>query len=370
MALVKVAHIKIQGVPFVLVPLSPNAAKLSPEEFATIHNQLMQFCRSANLGGEVIPIWNTPAGLRFRSDSRYHGVLNPIMKAPTIEKNLNKEFDANNISGALKTLLTGASLTAVLKEDVAATTARNQAPPAGGSAGGAGAESVGAQSGAQGDRRSMPHFAGGDRSYPNRTVTMVFTDLVHSTKLKQKFGDAYAMELVTKHHALVRRLIRGTSTGEEVSTQGDAFFVAFATPSDAVIFALSLQRYLRDTSETDGERLYDRIGIHTGEVVAEQVARPDKLFDLNGIQVDTAARIQSLATGDQILMSRFVYDNAKQMLEGQEIPGIEEVVWKRYGHYEMKGVAEPIEICEVGEQGYAILKAPADSEKAKRVRTA
>ena len=365
MALVKVAHIKIQGVPFVLVPLSPNAAKLSPEEFATVHNQLMQFCRSANLGGEVIPIWNTPGGLRFRSDSRFHGVLNPIMKAPTIEKNLNKEFDANNVSGALKTLLTGASLTAVLKEDVAATAARNQAPPPPAPGAAPGAAAGGSQ-----ERRSQPHFAGGDRSYPNRVVTMVFTDLVHSTKLKQKFGDAYAMELVTKHHALVRRLIRGTSTGEEVSTQGDAFFVAFATPSDAVIFALSLQRYLRDTSETDGERLYDRIGIHTGEVVSEQVARPDKLFDLNGIQVDTAARIQSLATGDQILMSRFVYDNAKQMLEGQEVPGLEEIVWKRYGHYEMKGVAEPIEICEVGEKGYAILKAPADSEKAKRARTA
>ncbi len=361
MALVKVAHIKIQGVPFVLVPLSPNAAKLSPEDFAVVHQQLMQFCRSANLGGEVIPIWNTPGGLRFRSDSRFHGVLNPIMKAPTIEKNLNKEFDANNVAGALKTLLTGASLTAVLREDVAATSARNQAPPPPAPSGGAGASQ---------DRRSQPHFAGGDRSYPNRVVTMVFTDLVHSTKLKQKFGDAYAMELVTKHHALVRRLIRGTSTGEEVSTQGDAFFVAFATPSDAVIFALSLQRYLRDTSETDGERLYDRIGIHTGEVVSEQVARPDKLFDLNGIQVDTAARIQSLATGDQILMSRFVYDNAKQMLEGQEVPGLEEIVWKRYGYYEMKGVAEPIEICEVGEKGYAILKAPADSEKAKRARTA
>jgi class 3 adenylate cyclase len=361
MAVVKVAHIKIQGVPFVLVPLSPNAAKLSAEEFGAIHQQLMQFCRSANLGGEVIPIWNTSGGLRFRSDPRFHGVLNPIMKAPTIEKNLNKEFDANSLSPALNTLLTGASLTAVLREEIDAAEARAQAakppasapPPSGGA-----------------DGRSMPGFSSGGTRYPNRVVTMVFTDLVHSTKLKQKFGDAYAMELVTKHHALVRRLIRGTSTGEEVSTQGDAFFVAFATPSDAVIFALSLQRYLRDTSETDGERLYDRIGIHTGEVVAERVARPDKQFDLNGIQVDTAARIQSLATGDQILMSRFVYDNAKQMLEGQEIPGLDEISWKRYGYYEMKGVAEPIEICEVGENGYAILKPPADSEKAKRVRSA
>lgn len=360
MAVIKVAHIKIQGVPFVLVPLSPNAAKLSADEFGVVHQQLIQFCRSANLGGEVIPIWNTSGGLRFRSDPRYHGVLNPIMKAPTIEKNLNKEFDANNLNAALNTLLTGASLTAVLREDVAAAEARSQAdkPPA----------STPTTPSAS-DGRSMPGFSSGGTSYPNRVVTMVFTDLVHSTKLKQKFGDAYAMELVTKHHALVRRLIRGTSTGEEVSTQGDAFFVAFATPSDAVIFALSLQRYLRDTSETDGERLYDRIGIHTGEVVAERVARPDKQFDLNGIQVDTAARIQSLATGDQILMSRFVYDNAKQMLEGQEVPGLDEIAWKRYGYYEMKGVAEPIEICEVGEKGYAILKAPADSEKAKRARS-
>jgi hypothetical protein len=55
------------------------------------------------------------------------------------------------------------------------------------------------------------------------------------------------------------------------------------------------------------------------------------------------------------------------MLEGMEISGIGHLTWKAYGLYEVKGVKNPLEIFEVGETGFAPLRAPQDTEKAKRV---
>ena len=77
----------------------------------------------------------------------------------------------------------------------------------------------------------------------------------------------------------------------------------------------------------------------------------------------------SLADGDQILMSRVVFDNARQVLRGQELQGLSELSWLNHGAYLMKGIDEPLEVCEVGELGKAILAEPKDSEKARRHAT-
>jgi len=213
----------------------------------------------------------------------------------------------------------------------------------------------------------MPSIhAGARKATSNRVVTMLFTDLVGSTKLKQEYGDAQAMQLVRQHHDLVRSILASTATGEEVSTSGDSFFIAFATPSEAVTFALRMQSRVEDMNEAEGTNIQDRVGIHVGEVYADNAKVAGKTFDFNGIQVDTAARIMSLAQGKQILMSRFAYDNAFQMLNGYEIDGIPDIEWRNHGLYEVKGVEDPVEICEVGEPGFAPLKPPPDSEKAKR----
>ncbi|MBM4210698.1 MAG: adenylate/guanylate cyclase domain-containing protein, partial [Gammaproteobacteria bacterium] len=200
----------------------------------------------------------------------------------------------------------------------------------------------------------------------NRVVTMLFSDVVGSTKLKQQYGDAQSMQVLNKHHALVRSLLKSTTTGEEVSTQGDSFFIAFAVPSEAVVFALRWQSAVRDFAEEEGVSLQDRIGIHVGEVYADNAKVAGKEFDFNGIQVDTASRIMSLGQGNQILLSHFAYHNARQMLEGFEFDGLDELAWREHGLYDVKGVDHPIEIFEVGETRRGHLKAPPDSEKAKR----
>ena len=195
-------------------------------------------------------------------------------------------------------------------------------------------------------------------------VTLLFTDLVGSTKLKQELGDSTAIPLIQQHHSLVRQTLAQFAEGEEIDTAGDSFFLMFTKPSDAVRFALKLQAGNRELSAQAPKPVLDRVGIHVGEVFIDDAPEGIKPKDLLGLQVDTCARVMSLAEGDQVLMSRFAFDNARQVLRGQEMMG--PLSWLNHGPYVLKGVEEPLEVCEVGDTGSAALKPPADTEKAHR----
>lgn len=197
-------------------------------------------------------------------------------------------------------------------------------------------------------------------------ATLVFSDLVGSTKLKQLLGDTTALSILQQHNQLLREVLAGFEEVEEIETAGDSFFLVFSKPSDAVRFGLRLQRRLRALSEKAGVTIADRIGIHVGEVFVEEREDLAKRKDLYGIQVDICARLAALGEGDQILMSRFAFENARQVLAGIDLGEDGPVAWLRHGLYELKGVAEPLEVCEVGKEACAVLKPPSDGEKAKR----
>jgi serine/threonine protein kinase/class 3 adenylate cyclase/dienelactone hydrolase len=197
-------------------------------------------------------------------------------------------------------------------------------------------------------------------------VTLLFSDIVGSTRLKQELGDRDGVALIQRHHTLVRETLAGFKEAEAISTAGDSFFLVFAKPSDAVKFSLLLQARLTALSRETSHPLRDRIGIHVGEVFIEEVEGSAKPKDLYGIQVDTCARVMSLAKGSRILMTRFAFDNARQVLKGQELPGLKDLRWLNHGPYRLQGVEEPLEICEVGEAGAGPLTPPASSEKAER----
>lgn len=226
--------------------------------------------------------------------------------------------------------------------------------------------------GREGAPASQKSAASGDkladfqRKHRVALVTILFTDIVGSTKLKQELGDREAVKMIQWHHGIVRGILRSIPGAEEINTQGDSFFIVFVKPSDAVKFALLLQSQLRTAIKNGGYPLYDRAGIHVGEVFVEE-GEGAGMNDLYGIQVDTSARVMSLAEADQILMTRFAFDNARQVLKGQPIEGIGKLAWINHGYYRLKGVEEPLEICEVGEEGLAVLRAPADSEKVHKV---
>ncbi len=139
-------------------------------------------------------------------------------------------------------------------------------------------------------------------------LSLVFTDLVDSTALKTQLGDHKAGELIERHQERVRQL-RAETGGREVDTAGDGFFLTFETPSAAVTFALRLQQIHHDRPELPKVR----VGVHLGEVSERPApAGSSKPIFIEGLAVDLAARIQSLAQPGQVLMSQPVFDGARQ----------------------------------------------------------
>ena len=143
-------------------------------------------------------------------------------------------------------------------------------------------------------------------SLPSGTVTFLFTDVEGSTRLLQELGDAYG-EVVRDHRRLLREHF-GRAGGEEVDTQGDAFFFSFPRARDAVAGAVAAQRALSKHSWPEGAQVKVRMAIHTGE---PSVGDEGYL----GMDVVRAARICAAGHGGQILLSE-----TTRALVGNELP--------------------------------------------------
>ncbi|MEO6034934.1 MAG: protein kinase, partial [Verrucomicrobiota bacterium] len=202
-----------------------------------------------------------------------------------------------------------------------------------------------------------------DRRHRTGLVTVLFTDMVGSTALKQQLGDHASSAFFDQHHLIVRQTLGLFSSGTEIGTAGDSFLITFDTPSDAVKFALLLQSRLAALSLEQKAGALDRIGIHVGEVVIKEDQPTAKPRDLYGIPIDTCSRIMSLAAGGQTLMSRFAFDTARPMLRGAESGDVQ---WLNHGFYQLKGIDEPLEVCEVRFTGSAT-SPPTTNDKARRL---
>src|SRR4051794_27519735 len=99
---------------------------------------------------------------------------------------------------------------------------------------------------------------------PSGTVTFVFSDLEGSTRLLKALGDEKFTQLLATHRALVREVF-GRHGGNEIDTQGDAFFYSFARARAAVAAAVELQRAHSGQNWPDGVTVNVRLGLHTGE---------------------------------------------------------------------------------------------------------
>ncbi len=131
-------------------------------------------------------------------------------------------------------------------------------------------------------------------SLPTGTVTFLFTDIEGSTRLLQRLGPDYARAL-GEHQALLRAAFAAYG-GAEVDTQGDAFFVAFASAPAAVAAAADATRALAAHEWPAETTLRVRMGLHTGtpQLVGDHYV---------GLDVHRAARIASAGHGGQILLS-------------------------------------------------------------------
>lgn len=184
---------------------------------------------------------------------------------------------------------------------------------------------------------------------------LLLTDLVDSTRLNETLGDPAMGSLWQAHDDAARRLM-GIWRGREIA-RSDGFLVLFDGVGDAVNFAAAYHGALRSLDP----RLSARVGIHVGPVSLRENSEFDRLrgapvFEVDGVSLPIAARVMATATGGQTLLTA----SAVTAL------GTSTMRIKSHGHWRMKGVDEPIELFEVGDE-HSAFEPPADSAKSHRV---
>ena len=189
----------------------------------------------------------------------------------------------------------------------------------------------------------------------NDIRALLLTDVVDSTQLSQKIGDAAMAALWAAHDRVARDLLPAWRGREIDKTDGMLFM--FEQAADAVAYALAYHRALAGLPTA----LTARAGLHVGPVIlrensAADIARGAKPLEVDGLAKPTAARVMSIARGRQTLLT----PEARQAL------GASALKVESHGHWMIKGVADPLELFEVGEPGQRFMP-PADGDKVYRV---
>jgi|SRR5579862_4279089 len=152
---------------------------------------------------------------------------------------------------------------------------------------------------------------------PTRMLaTVLFTDIVDSTRLAATLGDARWRELVDVHHSRARATFAAHG-GREIDAAGDGFLVTFDGPARAVACAVELSSVVEELG------VQIRAGCHAGEI--------DRTPEgIRGIAVHIGARVAALAGPGEVLVSRTVRDlTAGSGLQFEDA-----------GEHELKGVPE------------------------------
>ncbi|TMM18489.1 MAG: adenylate/guanylate cyclase domain-containing protein [Actinobacteria bacterium] len=143
----------------------------------------------------------------------------------------------------------------------------------------------------------VQEFLTGARAVPDADrilATVLFTDIVDSTRTAAELGDQRWRDVLERHQRSVREAL-DRFNGREVKSTGDGFLATFDGPARAIHCASAILQ----SSEVRGIRV--RAGVHTGEceVMGE---------DIGGIAVHIAARVSAHAAPRELLVSRTVKD--------------------------------------------------------------
>jgi predicted ATPase/class 3 adenylate cyclase len=169
----------------------------------------------------------------------------------------------------------------------------------------------------------------GDGALPAGLVTLLFTDVVGSTRLLNELGaERYAAALLDHRERL--RSAAAAHRGMEMGTEGDALFFVFRDARDGLAAAGDMQAALADGP------LRVRIGVHSGEVLLAD-------GDYVGMAVHKVARICSSAHGDQVVVS-----DQTRALAGAALRDL--------GEHRLKDLTAPERLFQLGEEEFPPLR--------------
>jgi predicted ATPase/class 3 adenylate cyclase len=170
---------------------------------------------------------------------------------------------------------------------------------------------------------------------PTGTVTLLFSDIEGSTTVLHRVGSERYARALDLHRRLMRETFERHG-GYEVDCEGDAFFVSFASASEAVAAAAEAQQALAGAEWPEQSAIRVRMGIHTGEPLAV----PPRYV---GIDVHKAARIMAAGHGGQVLVSQTTCDLVEAEL-------------RDLGDYRLKDLSAPQRLYQLGEAEFPPLK--------------
>jgi class 3 adenylate cyclase/streptogramin lyase len=178
------------------------------------------------------------------------------------------------------------------------------------------------------------------RTVGHRLAAVLFTDIVGSTAIAAEMGNNRWVELVARHHRIVRRQIHQFA-GREIDTAGDGFFVTFERPADAIRCAVAITEAVRELG------VEIRAGVSFGELDATG-QKP------GGLAVNTAARVMSVAGPGEVLVPASV----REIVSGGGI------TFADHGVHRLKGIEDEFRLFSVTGVDGAGVAQPLEADQA------
>jgi class 3 adenylate cyclase len=159
-----------------------------------------------------------------------------------------------------------------------------------------------------------------------KDVTIFFIDIAGFTK-RSNTSDISEIMLMLDDFGKIIQPIGEKFNGTLIKKIGDCFMYTFDAPIDAVLASIEIQRQLKVFNEmtVESERVHTRIGLNTGKVFLKE-------NDVYGDPVNTAARVESKAPTDGLLVNETTFDGVREF-----------VLYEKMDLIQVKGIDEPLQ---------------------------
>ena len=172
-------------------------------------------------------------------------------------------------------------------------------------------------------------------NHQRRKLAAILSADVQGYSRLMEADEALTVDTITRYRQIFDKCI-GNHGGRVVNAPGDSILAEFPSVVDAVHCSVRIQQDLADANAqlSDDHQMVFRIGVNLGDVI-------QKGNDIYGDGVNIAARVESMAEGGGVCITRSVYDQVKNRLP--------QLAFTDMGEHTAKNIAEPLRVYRVDE---------------------